>query len=91
MAIQCKKNIQKLDKVQEVPFCAGNCTSMTEILLEFNWETLPFMHTLSNTLPDFSVAANLKLNSKTRTYGHAFMFAVTYGGLSLSRNFHSCK
>lgn len=49
------------------------------------------MHTLSNTLPDFSVAANLKLNSKTRTYGHAFLFAVTYGGLSLSRNFHSCK
>lgn len=69
MAIQCKKNIQKLDKVQEVLFCAGNCTRMTEILLKCNWETLatkreilPFMHTLSNSLPDFSVAAQFETN-----------------------------
>ena len=69
MAIQCKKNIQKLDKVQEVLFCAGTCTRMTEILLKFNWETLatrreilPFTHTLSNSLPDFSVAALFETN-----------------------------
>ena len=67
MAIQCKKNIQKLDKVQEVLFCAGNCTSMTEILLEFNWQTLatrreilPFTPTLSNSLPEFSVATQFE-------------------------------